>query len=70
MDSITMEIKVKIILMLILELTRLAFAQQLNYCNMQKIVQHSDECDFILLSHSGTDTGGILDKISLKLFKN
>ena len=70
MKTTKMDIDVKIILILILPITRPAFAQKLEYGNMQKEVQHSDECDLILVSHSLIENGKILNGISERLLRN
>ena len=58
MKTITMKLEVKIILILILEITRLAFAKRLEHGFLQKEDLPSKECDLIVVSHSGSDTGG------------
>ena len=70
MKTMKMDSDMKIILMLILGIKGPAFAQKLEFGNMQKEVQHSDECDLILVSRSGIEKGNILDTTNKRLLRN
>ena len=69
MKTMKIDIDVKIILTSIFAITRAMFAQKLEYGNVQKEVQHSDDCDQILLSHSGIEEGQIFNMISERLLR-
>ena len=60
METITMKIEVILILILTLEITRIAFAHKLEYGLIQKEALPSEECDLILVSHSRIEKGDII----------
>ena len=64
-----MKLEVKIILILILKMTRLAFAKWLKHGFIQKEALPSKECDLIAVSHSRIDRGKILNTVRLRLPK-